>query len=166
MQPKYKKILYGAALTEGSSKVFDHALGLAQQYGARVIVVHALEPLTRFGQSLVETYVSPETNKSIHEKNIAQVRSTVEASLAQFCEDGVCRDPEGANRILATVVEEGRPDQVILEQARKHGADLIVIGSHRHSMARDTFLGGTALRVMHQSEIPVLLVSLVGNQVK
>ena len=54
MLPAIKTILYATDLSQGSPYIFRYALTLARQHQAKIVVVHAIEPLTPFGQSLVE----------------------------------------------------------------------------------------------------------------
>jgi len=56
------------------------------------------------------------------------------------------------------IVEEGRPDQVILEVATRQGADLIVIGSHGRTGLQRLLMGSVAERVVGQAEVAVLVV--------
>ena len=61
--------------------------------------------------------------------------------------------------ILVTgVVAEGRPEQVILDQARHAGADLIVVGTHGRSGLDRLLMGSIAERVIGFSDVPVLAV--------
>ena len=57
-----------------------------------------------------------------------------------------------------TLVAEGRPVEVLLEAAEEHGAALIVVGSHGHGAVSAAFLGSTALKLLHHSSLPVLVV--------
>jgi nucleotide-binding universal stress UspA family protein len=45
----------------------------------------------------------------------------------------------------------------ILEEARKHRADLIVMGAYTHSAFVERFLGGATLELLAQAEVPLLL---------
>jgi nucleotide-binding universal stress UspA family protein len=56
------------------------------------------------------------------------------------------------------VVTEGRPDQVILDQARKAGADLIVMGTHGRTGLDRLLMGSTTERVIGSADCPVLAV--------
>lgn len=47
---------------------------------------------------------------------------------------------------------------VILSEARRWGADLIVVGSHGRGGVRRLVLGSVAERVVHRSAVPVLVV--------
>ena len=59
---------------------------------------------------------------------------------------------------LAGVVSEGRPEQVILDHARKAGADLIVVGTHGRTGFDRLLMGSVAERVIGFSECAVLAV--------
>jgi len=56
------------------------------------------------------------------------------------------------------VVAEGRPVEVLLETAKEHDAALIVVGSHGEGAVSAAFLGSTALKLLHHSKLPVLVV--------
>jgi nucleotide-binding universal stress UspA family protein len=56
------------------------------------------------------------------------------------------------------VVAEGRPVEVLLDTAKEHDAALIVVGTHGEGAVSAAFLGSTALKLLHHSEIPVLVV--------
>ena len=52
----------------------------------------------------------------------------------------------------------GRVADLIVDEARKWGAELIVMGTHASSGIRHAVLGSDAEAVLHGTEIPVLLV--------
>jgi nucleotide-binding universal stress UspA family protein len=56
-----------------------------------------------------------------------------------------------------TEVIEGSPAEKILEVARAHGADLIVIGSRGRGAITGTILGSVSSDVVHRSDRPVLV---------
>lgn len=58
----------------------------------------------------------------------------------------------------ATAVESGPPEEVIAEQARRVGADVIVLGPHRGVPGEDRALGSTADRVVRSAPVPCLVV--------
>ena len=59
---------------------------------------------------------------------------------------------------VTVVVTEGRPDQVILDQARKAGAELIVMGTHGRTGLDRLLMGSTTERVIGSADCPVLAV--------
>lgn len=53
---------------------------------------------------------------------------------------------------------DGRPDEVILELARREGTDLIVMGTHGRTGLSHVLLGSVAERVLRRAECPVMTV--------
>jgi nucleotide-binding universal stress UspA family protein len=160
MLPKIQKILYATGLGPATPYVFRYALSLAQQYQAKIAIVHGMEPLSPFAQSLVELHVSHEKSVEMHRQAREKVKENIEKRLALFCEKELCSDPEGRSRVCSIRVREGIPSQVILQEARETGADLIVMGSHRHTVLGDAMLGTTTHKVLHSTSLPVLVVRI------
>jgi nucleotide-binding universal stress UspA family protein/uncharacterized membrane protein YfcA len=59
---------------------------------------------------------------------------------------------------VSGVVAEGRPEQVIIDQARHSGADMIVVGTHGRTGLDRLLMGSIAERVIGFSDCPVLAV--------
>ena len=57
-----------------------------------------------------------------------------------------------------TVVAEGRPVDVLLDAAKDRGAAMIVVGSHGQGAVSSAFMGSSALKLLHHSKLPVLVV--------
>jgi nucleotide-binding universal stress UspA family protein len=164
MLPKIKTILYATNLGEGAEQVFRHALGLAQQYDARIVIVKAAEPLSTFGQSLVELHISHDTSEQMHKDAREQVKAAITERLHAFCLAELARADEGEQRVAEIVVVDGQASDVILEQAKRIDADMIVIGSHRHSVIGEALLGTTTQKVLHRSTRPVLVVRINASE--
>lgn len=58
----------------------------------------------------------------------------------------------------AAVKAHGDPATALVEQARNIGADLIVVGTHGRSLARDIMLGSVSTKVTHHAHCDVLIV--------
>ena len=160
MLPKIEKILYATALDSGAPFVCRYALAQADKHDAKIIALHVIEPLSRFGQSLVELHLTQEQSEQMHTAARATVKTQTEEKLSKLLEVETGRSGIGNSRIEAVEVVEGQPSYKILERAREIGADLIVIGSHRRSMIGDALLGHTASKITQRSEIPVMLVRI------
>lgn len=59
---------------------------------------------------------------------------------------------------LRCIVEPGRPLEVILDLARKHPPDAIVLAASSRGKVNRAFLGSTADRVIRRASCPVLVV--------
>jgi nucleotide-binding universal stress UspA family protein len=158
MLPEIKQILYATDLDSGSTHVFRYALSLAQKYGAQIAILHVVEPLSPFGQSLVEQYISHQQSEQIHQETHNKLKQELENRLELFCRDELCNDPEGRNRVSRIDIVEGQPSLAICDQAVTLNADLIVMGTHRHTAVGEALLGSTAHKVIHRTDRPTLLV--------
>lgn len=160
MLPEIKTILYATDLGPGAPQVFRHALGLAQRYDAKIVIVKAAEPLSTFGQSLVELHISHADSERLHREAREQVRGDIADRLHAFCLAELARTADGEDRVADICVVDGQATEVILEQAQKFDADLIVLGSHRHSALGEALLGTTTQKVLHRATLPVLVVRI------
>ena len=59
---------------------------------------------------------------------------------------------------IASMVEEGETEDVILGTARSKECDLIVVGAYGHTRIREMILGSTTAHLVAYSDVPVLLV--------
>lgn len=160
MLPKIEKILYATGLGPAAPYVFRYALSLAQKYDAQLIAVHGMEPLSAFAQSLVELHISHDQAAEMHRQAHQKAKQRLQERIARLCSTEACLDPQGEHRVSAIHVVEGAPAQVVLQVAAEVDADLIVMGSHRHTMIGDAMLGTTTHKVLHSADRPVLVVRI------
>ena len=69
-------------------------------------------------------------------------------------------DKKVRQQIKSVTVCESYPAEEILQAARKHRCDLIVMGSHERGVSH-TFLGSVAKSVLRRSHVPTLIVPLL-----
>ena len=158
MLPHINRILYTTALTQGAPHVFRYALALARRHQAQISVLHILEPLSPFAQSLVELHVAHERSEKMHAEAREQVKVTIEQRLEELCKAEECQDDTGCDLVSDITVLEGQPAEKILEYAGEIDADLIIVGCSRQSVLGEALIGSTANKVLHRSDRPVLLV--------
>jgi nucleotide-binding universal stress UspA family protein len=139
----YKHILLTIDLTDESSwrKALPTALELCRAFDA---TLHLLTVVPDFGM----TVVGPFFPEGYADKAIAQAKKEIKDFSAKQVPPEV-----KVQRVVAygTIYEE------ILEAARKIGADLIVMGSHRPEL-KDYLLGPNAARVVRHANRSVLVV--------
>lgn len=160
MLPKFQTILYATDLSPRSPEVFRYAMSLAQQYGGKIVILYAMEPLSPFAKSMVDLYVSKEQSEQLHAGAVERMRDTLRQRLELFCTGELCQDPQGRDRVADIRILDGRPSEVILAEAARLKPDLIVLGSHGHTAVGEILLGTTAHRVMQRATAPVLLVRM------
>lgn len=160
MIPKIENILFTSGLGSGSPYVFRYALSLAQKYDAKIHIIHGHEPMPTAAQNMADLYMFQEKSEDIFEKAIVEAEKSIMARLELLCAKETTNDPQGRERVASITVAKLPPKKAILEEAKKRNADLIIMGSHRHSVLADAMLGTTTLKVLHRATIPVMVVRI------
>ncbi len=141
----YQHILFATDFTDEALQVGARAKEIAQRYGARLSLVHVIEPVVVSpGYDLLP--VLPEVPDEV-------LQTSSQEALQRLAERLEIQDA-GRRVITGVSTKEG-----ILEAVQELGADLIVIGSHgRHGLA--LLLGSTANAVLHGAPCDVLAVRI------
>jgi nucleotide-binding universal stress UspA family protein len=163
MIPKIENILYTTGLGSGTPYVFRYALSLAQKYDAKIHIIHGHEPMSPSAQSMADLYMFQEKAEDVFERTVAEIEKSIIDRLERLCAKETASDPRGRERVAGITITKLPPKQAILEEAKQRNADLIVMGSHRHSVLADAMLGTTTLKILHSSTIPVLVVRIPEN---
>ena len=140
---EYRHILFPTALVEHSPQVAERASLVAENTGAKLSLIHVVEPLPGYG------FVSVGADEIERELEL-EASEQLKSLAAKF---------KVAEQDL--YIRAGTTKSRILETADELAADLIVIGSH----ARRDFthlLGSTAIAVVHSAKCDVLTVRITG----
>jgi len=89
---------------------------------------------------------------------ILTVRSHASDRFAEDIAEMGIKLARAHNCAAARLVVDGRPSEQILEVAHKQGCNLIVIGAYGHSSIREWIIGSTTAHLIHQTDLPVMLV--------
>jgi nucleotide-binding universal stress UspA family protein len=143
---KIKKILVPVDFSPLSKKALRYAVPFARQHQARLVLVHAVEPVL-----YPENYIGA-LPPDIEDVNISRAKAA-KKQLAAVCEDEVAKAIASE-----TVVHIGRPYEEIISIAKDQNADLIIIATHGRKGLKHAFLGSTAERVVRHAPCPVLVV--------
>lgn len=156
---KITKILAPTDLSDLSLVGVRYALDLAKAVGAEVTVYNVVgsEELMRYGQTMKEKVATAPTSLppgSILEKYQAALSLFLEAHFSD---------------LLPTVrvhqkVEIGAPEANIVDEAKRTGADLIVISTHGRSGLTHILLGSVTEKVVRRAPCPVLSIRPQGEQ--
>ena len=160
MIPDIKKILYATDLSQNARYAFGYAVSLANRHDAKITVLHVVEELSSFAQSIVVDMLGEKRLAEIKQDKEKEVVSSLRARLEEFCDDVRHKQPECPFVIDTINVVTGHPVDQIVRQAEKIDADLVVIGSHGRGGLADVTLGSTSRRVLRRCAMPVLVVRL------
>ncbi len=150
--PTYKSILYATDLGDHMRPVFLHAIGLATQYQAKIIMLHVVKPLGATGKALVEAYL-PQQEADFEQKALKKILTSMKKRLEAFYQDELGQVGEIEELVSEIVVVTGDPAEEISMQATKRDADLIVIGTKT-----EISIGSTARRLSRMVDRPLLIV--------
>ena len=136
----YERILVAIDGSEVADEAAKHAIHLAKQNDAVLYVVHVVDPDT-----MPSDVSSLSVDRELAELSEGLIRDVVERSEAE----GV----EAEGEVLT-----GAPHKRILQYARDHDVDLVVMGTHGRTGVSRVILGSVTEHVTRHSEIPVLIV--------
>ena len=155
MIPQIKKILYATDLSGNSSYAFFYAIDMAKKHDARIVILHAVEPIPAYAE--VYGAMSDEFKKKRQEEIIESMKK----HLQGFCKKAEAQiGPPCVELVSKTLVPVGHPAEEILNAAEKEGCDAIVIGTHGKGFLAHTFLGSVSSAVLHRTRKPVFIVPL------
>jgi nucleotide-binding universal stress UspA family protein len=152
----YKKILLPTDGSENSRRANKHVLWIADKGGAKIIVLHIIDPhFPRLATTLpLSTLPTPDENfyQEIRTEG-KQIIEDFKQELEYDQKQGKCK-----NVNLKTQIKEGRPFIEILKVIEEENVDLVVMGaSGRHGLDR-VVLGSVTERVIREAQKPVLVV--------
>jgi nucleotide-binding universal stress UspA family protein len=135
-----KTIVVGYDGSEHGDRALDRAIALAGE-GAELVVVSAAEPAMRSGGFGGTVDVDP--------ADAEKARGSLDKAQARLKEKG----------IRTRMVEaHGDAADMLVEQAKEAGADLIVVGTRGLNVAQRALLGSVSTKVVHHAECDVLVV--------
>lgn len=158
MLPTIRKILCAIDLNDHAKLTFRYAMSLARQYQAKVVLLHVIEPLNEVGVTMLETYLSQAEVQQLHQNALEMVRTNIEQRLDEFYQEESQTIAHAERLFEKILILEGAPAKVIIEQSIDNQVDMIVIGTHHHSIIGEILVGSIVRRVTHLSKVPVLIV--------
>ena len=155
MIPQIQKILYATDLSENSSYAFLYAIDMANRHGAKIIILHAIEPIPAYAELYVED--KDEFKRKQHDELVQSMQNHLQAFCKKTETETGLSCVELVSKILVTV---GHPPEEILNAANKEGCDVIVIGTHGKGFLTHSFLGSVSNAVLHRTQKPVFTIPL------
>lgn len=143
-----KNILAPLDGSKHSQKALEFACDLANQYDARLHLLHIPQAASQqqvfaLGSAAITMESSPQELESAG-------RSVIDAAK-QICKD------QGCKHVDAEIVS-GSPAEMILERAKEHQADMIVMGSRGLSNLAGLLMGSVSHKVSHLAECTCVTV--------
>ena len=152
-------ILYATDLGKHTRPAFRMAVSLAKQNNAKVHFLYVIEPMNANTASLVNSYLPEGTIEDIYQRSVDDLHKKIKDRIDKFCLEELDGKEFPGGKPVANIIE-GSPATTIINMAKDNNVDLIVMGSHAHSLLNNLFIGSVADKVVNRSPTPVLLVPL------
>ena len=141
-----RTILAPTDFSRHAEAALKYACALAEKFGATLHLLHVLSDLVPVGPDPMIAPILPpdyyrETEKAARE------------SLKKLIDPSWSRPAE-----VAIQVVWGTPVEAVVDYARKHPIDLIVIATHGRTGLSHVFLGSVAERIVREALCPVLTI--------
>ena len=149
-----KKVLIGLDYNPNSEKVVQSGYEIAKKLGAEVCLIHVLADVSYYGVN----YPSFMGYEGYNEMTVdLDVISELREVAKQFVETAAnhLNDPS-----VSTHLAEGPTSTSILEYADSWKADMIVLGTHSHSVLEKILMGTTASHILEKTKIPVYFIPI------
>jgi len=146
----HKKILLPIDNSESSERAGEYAISAADADGADIIVLHVID--TYYLNSLPQSDLREKLDKEFREEGREAVKRFEKRIEDEKC-SGNCKNVE-----LITMIEEGKPEEVISKVADLEGVDEIIIGKSGKRGLERVFMGSTTERVVRGAKVPVSVI--------
>lgn len=161
-------ILFATNFSENCKEAFQASLKLAGTYKAKLILLHVLEnDIPRFVEAQIKAAIGEEKwieLQNRHQDDARQIligkmspEKMAKSVLLEYCDDFGLNKDSCEIKKYDTIVSKGDIATSIVEEAKKFGCQLIVLGSKK-GFAQKKSLGQVVKGVMRETKIPVLFV--------
>jgi nucleotide-binding universal stress UspA family protein len=133
------EIVVGYDGSDSSKSAMSHALDFAKSLGDSIVVVFGAAPGGYGGGEV------PEQRRAVEEFGRKVTDEAVEMAKGA-----------GIDQTVELINEH--PHEALITAAGKHGARMIVVGSHGESPLKGAIIGSTPYKLVQLSEVPVLVV--------
>jgi len=139
---QFDRVLVPLDFSGLSDTVLQYGVELTRE-GGTTILLHVLEPLPLHFETTFGSFVNTEGLERIREN----ARKLLDEAAACYPGRGFVKD-----------LVQGKADAHVLDAAKRHDAQLVVMGTHGRGGLEHLFLGSVAARVVRKAQCPVLTV--------
>jgi nucleotide-binding universal stress UspA family protein len=150
---RIKTILFPTDFSNGARAAMDHAISLAKDYSAKLILIYVAQnvPVTEWDN------LSPHYETELMD----DLEKSAGIEMGKWVSEVSAKAGD-----VDQVIARGVPFVEIIKTAREKKADLIVIGTHGRTGIDHMLFGSTAEKVVRKSPCPVLTVRIPGKEFK
>ncbi|NVK38942.1 MAG: universal stress protein [Gammaproteobacteria bacterium] len=155
-----KRILYATDLGLYSPYLMKQLAQIAMSVQARVDILHVVEPMGVFAESIINTYLSREDARQLRQAGLQDVLLSLKKQIKETLSRDYI-DILSELDIDEIVVEMGQPAEVIIQQALLRESNILVLGSHGQHAFQGGPMGSVITKVLQVSPIPVMMIPMI-----
>jgi universal stress protein A len=140
---RIRDVLVPTDFSERANTALRYAIAFAEQFGARITLLHILSPPASYPDA-----------PSLSAESFVFFLRDAERSLDHVCECEQLKRP----LLRQTIISEGVTWDAIVETAKAQKTDLIILATHGRSGLARVLIGSTAEQVIRHAPCPVLVV--------
>ena len=125
-----------------AQKAIDKAVELAKKEESEIICVNVIEDFCPIGLTEIDCNI-------VRELQMKEANTIIAAAVEKFKKAGVN---------ARVIIEIGSPAEMIIEVAKREGADMIIAASHGKHGAKKFAFGSVTARLIEHSPVPVLVM--------
>ena len=154
-----RRVVFATDLGILGPYVLCHALEISRQFNAKVDIVHVIEPMGVFAESILDIFLPQEDLDHLRREGVQDVMGTIRERISDTMASEFTGD--GDEAFLGDIhVVRGQAAESILTYADDQHADMIVMGTHGEHGELATGLGSVAAKVLNRAAVPVLMIPL------
>jgi len=147
-----KKVLIGLDYNPNSERVVLKAYELAKKLEAEICLIHVMADVGYYGMNYPSFMGYEGYNEMAVDLNVM-------SELREVARDYLETAAKHLNdKNVSTHMAEGPTASAILNYADEWNADMIVLGTHSHSVLEKVLMGTTASHILENTKIPVYLI--------
>ncbi|HSI69069.1 MAG TPA: universal stress protein [Gillisia sp.] len=151
------KVLIAIDYNPNSQEVAEKGYALAKKMGAEVCLIHVMAQVAHYGMKYptfmgYEGYDAGSVDINVANEMREVTKTYLETAAKHLNDPGI-----------TTHLTEGDAARGILNYADQWNADLIVLGTHSHSVLEKLFMGTVASKILEKTKIPVYVVPVKKN---
>jgi nucleotide-binding universal stress UspA family protein len=163
MFPAIRTVLHATDLSKNSAYVFRYAITTAKKHDAKIHIINVFETSPSVEAALTPHMYS-ENTQYLKKERVEEVINLIRERCQEFAKRELVDQPDTLDRVASIIVVSGDPTQMILQQADKLNADVIIMGKHSKGIIGHAFMGSVAEKVLHRSRRPVYIIPLPSGE--
>ncbi len=145
-----ENILVAVDFNDTVGELLSYAEGIAEKFGSRIWIVHVAEP--------DPDYVGYEPGPQYIRDFKAEEFKEEHRNLKSLCDAFVSSEIE-----VEALLIQGSTVETVLKEAQKLKADLLLVGTHKHSFLHNLLEESVSLELLKNANIPLLAVPINGE---